>query len=579
MAYDDLTGLDAPKLLEDMNNKEKVPLTPKKIAQDLRSDFGSIERQVDQLTEQLTITDAILDQYDDLIIKVDNKIFSPQDFTAEINAAIDAVSNAYKARIAAGCRNDLAWVLVEQDKLWNKAFGGQVDVSVYECKKDPATRVQQNYYGVKYYKRPKDRDYGANVVDQIRNGTIDALTTVLVLFDENAGDFVGLASTDGVVWSAPQGRNTGVSSIITIGDFITDDLDDPKIFTTGNLPTVVGLGTTSYPAERVSVSGFTTSGESRFYGDNQTGILTTYSIGDFIYADGVFPNGTTITGFGTALSTQTIIDEVGVTTSIEIDIDYATTSQPSIATTSGHILQVGIVSTYPAVFLSTFTQVGGANTGFTIVRPPEIGGITFDESKNPIDPVEIGMLASGKVGFGNKIALVNNGDSPSTKSWHEVREEPQPGVGAGYIEHWEGNLLWPTLETTSISGYAGSTAIYSTSINYATEGQRVTVNSGSGSTASSKIGTTGVSPLSPSNCAELDAAIASAESNRDAIISANTPKINYYCGVTQSLRDLRDEKQTQAWSFLQGIGSLNAKKAEDTARAEQMENIDWSEFE
>ncbi len=30
MAYDDLTGLDAPKLLEDMNNKEKVPLTPKK---------------------------------------------------------------------------------------------------------------------------------------------------------------------------------------------------------------------------------------------------------------------------------------------------------------------------------------------------------------------------------------------------------------------------------------------------------------------------------------------------------------------------------------------------------------------
>lgn len=94
MAYDDLTGLDAPKLLEDMNNKEKVPLTPKKIAEDLRSNFDSIERQVDQMAEQLTITDAILDQYDDLINKVDNKIFSPQNFTAEINSAIDAVSSA-----------------------------------------------------------------------------------------------------------------------------------------------------------------------------------------------------------------------------------------------------------------------------------------------------------------------------------------------------------------------------------------------------------------------------------------------------------------------------------------------------
>ena len=103
---------------------------------------------------------------------------------------------------------------------------------------------------------------------------------------------------------------------------------------------------------------------------------------------------------------------------------------------------MGIVSTYPAVFLSTITQVG-ANSSFLIVRPPDVGGIEFDEAKNPIDPVEIGIAEGKKVGKGNKVELVNNGDPKIVASWHEVRDEDEPKVGAGFVEYWEGNDQWP----------------------------------------------------------------------------------------------------------------------------------------
>ena len=92
----------------------------------------------------------------------------------------------------------------------------------------------------KYYRRPKNREYGSNVVDQIDNETVDSLTTVMVVFDDDAGDLIGIASTDGIEYSS-SGAFLLLKSVT-----ITDDLSEPTIFVTGNLPRVVGLGTTSY---------------------------------------------------------------------------------------------------------------------------------------------------------------------------------------------------------------------------------------------------------------------------------------------------------------------------------------------
>jgi hypothetical protein len=555
----DLSGLDAPKLIADkVKSAEDLTLTPEKIAKDLRDDFDSMDNQVTQMLEQLTIVDARIDEYDKLINKVDKKM---PPLINEINSSLDDVADAYKARVAAGCKNDLAWVLLETKK-GNKATAGE-DSYVYQVAKDPSTRKQLNYYGVKYYRRPKNREYGANLVDQIDNANIDPLTTVLVVFDDDAGDLIGIASTDGIEYS-----DSGSPATIKLGDFITDDLDDPQIFATGNLPTVVGLGTTSYPKERGNITGMTTSGTSKFYENRAVGLASDFKVGDVLYADNVFPQGTTITGFEESTFDATFVNNVGVTTTEEIVIDVFLTSNPAIATTEGHQIQVGIVSTYPAVFLSTITQVGATNSSFLIVRPPDVGGIEFEETKNPIDPVEIGIAEGNRVGKGNKVELVNNGDPKIVASWHEVRDEPEPAVGAGFVEYWEGNDQWPTLTTNDGDGPSD--------VEYVAEG--TTVNISFGSTVSGSIGY-GVNPNNPSGCGGLDSAISSAESDRDAKIAVNKPKVEYYTGVTAALRDLRDELETQAWSFMQGVGHINEKKRKDTERAVQLENLDWTEFE
>ena len=116
-----------------------------------------------------------------------------------MNNALDDVADAYKAKDCEnGCKNDLGWVLLETKK-GNKGTGQ--DSYVYQVAKDQA-RKQLNYYGVKYYRRPKNREYGSNVVDQIDNGTVDSLTTVMVVFDDDAGDLIGIASTDGIEYSS-----------------------------------------------------------------------------------------------------------------------------------------------------------------------------------------------------------------------------------------------------------------------------------------------------------------------------------------------------------------------------------------
>ena len=113
-------------------------------------------------------------------------------------------------------------------------------------------------------------------------------------------------------------------------------------------------------------------------------------------------------------------------------------------------------------------------------------------------------------------------------------------------------------------------------VSYPAEGTTVTISFGS--TVSGSIGY-GVNPNSPSGCGGLDSAISSAESDRDAKIADNKPKVEYYTGVTAALRDLRDELETQAWSFMQGVGHINEKKRKDEERAVQLEDIDWTEFE
>lgn len=524
---------------------------PAAMAKRLREQRTQAKSQVEAMTEQLTIADAIADEYDELINALDEKTVP---LVSEINATITAVKDAYDARITAGCLSPLIWQLQATDtvSIWDV----DEEIQTWEVVKDPSQRQQINYYGCKYYRYPKNKEYGANVIDEIQDASIDALTSVLVIFDSNGSDYTG--------------------GIIKVGDILTDDLEDPVVFQTGNLPVVTGLGTANYPKERVTISGFCTGADNKVYSDATAGFMTSFSIGDIIFSD-FFPNGTFIQSFGTSVAN---LDLAGGYSN-NVNIDFAVMSNVSLGTTSSNKFSIGKIAAYPAVFFDTQTSIGASHASFLVVRGPDNRDLQFEATKNPIDPVEIGIADGNRVGRGHKIDLINNGDPKVTKKWHEVREEPEPSVGAGFAEYWVGASSWPTLQDVERSGGGIPADPYSYlygAATYAVEGQTLTVGVG-GTEPSATMGTTTVSPNNPSlnGCGSLTSAIGSRESEMSAKISENTPKINKYLSGTKIIRELRTEEETTAWGMLQGIAFVNDKRKKQKNQATTLEDFDWDE--
>jgi hypothetical protein len=534
---------------------------PKDIEKRLRDQSTQIKGQVDQLEELLAIKDAILDEYDELIEKCDKKNYP---MIQEINTKIKAVADAYKARISAGCRSDLAWVLQESKTLTSKAFQGSVETQTWKVEKDPSQRVQINRYGLKYYRYPKDRDYGSNVTAEIENANIDQFTTVLVIFDSDT-----------------QYELDGTSTLlkgVKNGDFVTDNLDEPQIFITGNLPTVVGLGTTSYPGIRSDFTGFCTSVDNKIYSDAVQGTVLDYaSVGDFIYdfsGNGLLPaNGVKITGIST-VDIPFAIDGNNSGNGGEVTAKVATIDGTVNGSASNVTFTVGIVSTYQAAFLSTSPQIAGVQSSFTFVRN-EGGDIEFDSAANPIDPVKIGTIqGKSDYGKGHKLERQNNGDPEKTKTWREVQEEPEPDVGSSFEEYWVGAESWPQFQESD--GETRGPAVY------VPEGFTVTISVG-GTMLSGLRSMTPTPPPTPnpsnSECNNLDAAITAAENDMNSTISTNTPKIDYLLKGSKTLRNLRAEDQTEAWSYLQGIGYQNSKSKENNSNADEIGDFNWEELD
>ena len=534
---------------------------PKDIEKRLRDQSTQIKGQVDQLEELLAIKDAILDEYDELIEKCDKKNYP---MIQEINTKIKAVADAYKARISAGCRSDLAWVLQESKTLTSKAFQGSVETQTWKVEKDPSQRVQINRYGLKYYRYPKDRDYGSNVTAEIENANIDQFTTVLVIFDSDT-----------------QYELDGTSTLlkgVKNGDFVTDNLDEPQIFITGNLPTVVGLGTTSYPGIRSDFTGFCTSVDNKIYSDAVQGTVLDYaSVGDFIYdfsGNGLLPaNGVKITGIST-VDIPFAIDGNNSGNGGEVTAKVATIDGTVNGSASNVTFTVGIVSTYQAAFLSTSPQIAGVQSSFTFVRN-EGGDIEFDSAANPIDPVKIGTIqGKSDYGKGHVLERQNNGDPEKTKTWREVQEEPEPDVGSSFEEYWVGASSWP--QWAESDGETRGPAVY------VPEGFTVTLSVG-GTMTSGEVSMTSIAPPSPnpsnSECNNLTSAITAAESDMNSTISTNTPKIDYLLKGSKTLRNLRAEDQTEAWSYLQGIGYQNSKSKENNSNADEIGDFNWDELD
>ena len=531
---------------------------PKLIAKRLRDSRKQVTDETVVLNEQLALVDVIIDEYDDLIIKLDNKI---QPLLPPINYQIDQVQKAYLDRISHGCRSDLTWQLKEEKEM-NIYNNPNQEVKIYEVVKDPSTFRFLGYYGPKYYKFPKNREYGSNVVETIDDADANVNSKILHIFDEDAETLTGFTT----------GRLSGIKT----GDFITDSLSNPYIFQAGAGTSITGFGLTNYAKYNYAVSGFCTSGDNKIYGDQRIGFITDFSIGDEVYGApdrsgaGIIPSGTTITGFGTAVGIVTFVNNAGITTGVEVTLDFATLSNSitnNISKDIGTSFYVGVVSSYYYADLSAAPNATGISSSFIIIRPGDVSNIEFESTKNPIDPVEIGIARGANIGKGHRLELINNGDPDITAQWREIIEDPEPAVGAGRVEYYIGTTQWPTISRRDSDGDVFTT--------HATLGQRVIV--GVGATIGAGIGYTGNPPGGniPSDCGTYDTAIIDAETELQNLIIASTPKINHYINGADSLRQLRDDDETKAWGYLQAIGFNNAKSKRQLSQAETIEDFNW----
>ena len=549
-----------------------MTVDPQAIAKRLRENRETTKKESTALTEQLAIIDAIIDEYDEVINKIDNKI---QPLLPPINQKITAVQQAYLNRISHGCRSDLVWQQVDSGTM-NIYNNPNQEVKVFEVTKDPSTFRFLGYYGAKFYKFPKNRDYGSNVVEIINTADANLGSTALVIKDENAAELVGLTTfinTSGETVTVA-GANAGIKT----GDFITDDLDSPTIFLAGAGTSVTGVGITQYAAYNYPVSGFCTTSDNKIYADQKIGIITNFNIGDEVYGDssksgaGIVATGTTITGFGTAVGIVSFVNNSGITTGVDVVLDFITLSNPvisSVGSTVGHTFYVGMVSSYYFANLSAEPAAPGINSSFIVIRQ-NAEDIVFDSSKNPIDPVEIGIAQGANIGRGHKLELINNGDPNIVANWHEVRDDPEPAVGAGRVEYYVGTTSWPTISVRNADGDVTTT--------HATLGQRVIV--GVGATVGAGVGYTGTPPSGsiPSDCADYDSAIQTAEDEMTSIIQQNTPIIRHYINGADSMRQVRDEDETTAWGLMQGLGFNSNKASRQLGQAELIEDFDWKDI-
>ena len=531
---------------------------PNLIAKRLREQRKQVKDETVVLNEQLALVDVIIDEYDDLIIKLDNKI---QPLLPPINYQIDQVQKAYLDRISHGCRSDLTWQLQEEKEM-NIYNNPKQPVKIYQVVKDPSTFRFLGYYGPKYYKYPKNREYGSNVVETINDADANVGSKILPIFDADAETLTGFTT----------GRLSGIKT----GDFITDSLSYPYIFQAGAGTSITGFGLTDYPKYNYAVSGFCTSGDNKIYGDQRIGFITDFSIGDEVYGApdrsgaGIIPTGTTITGFGTAVGIVTFVNSAGITTGVEVTLDFATLSNAvtnNINKDIGTSFYVGVVSSYYYADLSAAPNATGISSSFIIIRPGDLTDIEFESTKNPIDPVEIGIARGANIGKGHRLELINNGDPDITAQWREIIEDPEPAVGAGRVEYYIGTTQWPTISRRDSDGDVVTT--------HATLGQRVIV--GVGATIGAGIVYTGNPPGGniPSDCGTYDTAIIDAETELQNLVIASTPKINHYINGADSLRQIRDDDETKAWGYLQAIGFNNAKASRQLSQAETIEDFNW----
>jgi hypothetical protein len=567
-----------PKTSDEENNLIKSTLgltrgeiSSKGIIQSLKEDRESKIRQRDATKDLLLLTDVTIDGYDKLIVNMDKPL---PGLLEEINDKITDVKTAYDARIVADCLSDLKWIKIAEEIrrviFWGTSTSGKgyvgaaksVTYQTWQVKKDPAQYRQINYYGAKYYRRPHNRDYGANLVKELPNASVGIGSTYIVVF----GDL-----------------NTALYNL-RINDTITDNLENPTVFQIGNLPEIVGFGSTAVVGVSTSFSGDISIGSTILL-HTGVGIVTVgINTGDYIIRVGVTSSDTVVVGFGTTETQIEILDDEGDPGITTATVNTIILSKPAVATTSLGEFTVGISTIYPTIFISTTTSTQVDNGRFLVIRPDEDVNDNFNPSLNGSSPVEISLINNNKLGYGHTLQIINNGDPDTSVQWRDVID-PEPAVGAGFAPYYVGAASWPVqlVPVYSFSGVGGTIrTIVGYTTEYRPEGYTVVIGLGL-TTPQPILSTTSVKPPgAPDNATctnTYTANVVSAENQLGITSSEVLPKLNYYSNASDALRDVRDEKENRAFSLQRGIGFLTQEINTMKNQIDVLESVDFTEFE
>lgn len=510
------------------------------IIKDLSTQSKQSEDNREGILRMLALKDAKIDKIDELIINIDKEI---PNLIANINVTIPPIKTAYDARITAGCRSDLKWEITES----GTNFRDNSDYTVYTVVKND-TRQQTNFYGQKYYRKPLNRDFGSNIITELK-GNVD------------------LATGSGISTIAVTSAN-GIEGI-EVGDIVTDNLDSPTIFSVGDLPRVTGFGTASVLGITTTIQGNIGVG-SDFFVAVGAGSTLSITVGSAVSMFNVLPEGTSVIAIGTANATLPFYNATsGTYTNAVVTRPAFQLSNTATSSATLSIIHVGINSTKPTLILDAEAQKEIDGQSFVIIRDTKDIDSDFDFDKSPIDPVTIGIVGN-QLGIGHISEINNNGSPPGPAQWREVLEEDEPAVGAGHVFYYTGNTSWPISTVGGVASYATlGTTLVSTS-----------------STLTAGSGTATITPISPTGavdgvggCATLDQNISNAEATLVAAVNANLPEINRLNNLSQALRQYRDEEELQAYGMLQGAAYERSRANKSKVRSNTFDAQDLSEFD
>lgn len=554
----------------------------REIIAELKEELQLKIKQREGILDRLSLVDIEIDKMDNLIIGIDKDAIG---VTNIINQSVTPVKVAYDARITSGCRTDLIWRELRSYESWVTSGAGdgasltRVTFTDYEVQKNSDVYDFEPYHGLKYYQRPSNKDYGSNLITEF-DGYITIGSTAI-------------------------GVNGAISlpSIIKIGDTLSDNLDNPQAFTTGDLPEVVGFGSTTVVGIVTTLVGGISTG-SYIFSNFGAGSLTGLTTGMILlepevsgmstsYVGVLTTNGyTSIVGFGSTTQTIEYYNEVGILTSSTLFVPSLILDKPASNYLEEGTFRVGILTSLPAFFISTTALASFASTTvFAIRNTPDVDA-GFDYLSNPNSPEKIGIIDASTVGVGHSVFYDTSGRPNKTESWKPetarkevkvrgevvVKEIKEPRVGAGRADYYIGTKQWPIVITCTSDG--GDPPIITCVTSYASLGTKVTIG---GTTNSVSIAYTGRANGGPDPngvaCAGYDTAITTATSNMNNVIASNQPTAEKLISMTKRLRERREEREKYAWSLLQAASRTREEIEKLKQQIQEMENFDFSKYE